>query len=209
MRRCDELREELEEAIELGDATAQGHKGSRAHVELACAGGLHERDRRAASASERARLNGTRLKHSIKTGPFRSYVPGGFRVERKVRVLINSNGSHRSALTGCCAGLHCATQKDRDVALAFSLPGPTCQCRFDFPHHSLSMVLGRLAALDSGSHKVLGKLVCDDLSVVTRCYAFRQSGVWLLPSNRLGEISRKRWGCELQAGSRIYRRSTE
>jgi len=53
-------------------------KGRALTLELACARGLHERDRRADSASERVRLNGTRLKHSIKTGPFRSYIPGAF-----------------------------------------------------------------------------------------------------------------------------------
>lgn len=106
-RRRDELREELDEAKELGDVERANKAQDEIDAltrELARAVGLHGRDRRAASASERARLNVTRsikaaierigenhpelgalLVRTIKTGTFCSYVPDApFRVEWKL-----------------------------------------------------------------------------------------------------------------------------
>ena len=96
-RRRRELLDEIEEAKELGDyeraARAEDESEALTH-ELARAVGLSGRDRRAASSSERARLNVTRavkaavdrvsesnsalgrvLLKTIRTGTFCSYVP--------------------------------------------------------------------------------------------------------------------------------------
>jgi class 3 adenylate cyclase len=102
--RLDELREELEEATELGHTERvveiKDEIESLAQ-ELKRAVGLRGRDRRAASASERARINVTRairsaieriaannaqlgrlLSTSVRTGTFCSYVPHEAKYER-------------------------------------------------------------------------------------------------------------------------------
>ena len=87
-RRVEELRADIDEALEEGrleEAEARREELDQFVAELARAFGLGGRDRRAASAAERARLNVTRALRTAIARIMEAFPAAGAELDRRVR----------------------------------------------------------------------------------------------------------------------------
>jgi hypothetical protein len=149
-RRLSELREELEEARELGNVErAEQVEGEIDALtrELSRAVGLGGRNRRAASASERARQSITKTIKAV--------------IER----ITESDAALGDIFARCIkTGTFCSYQPDPDFRIAWELGAPTIEppeqptssagaCR---SHAGLGGSAGRFSVLARGTHRLCG-----------------------------------------------------